>query len=115
MSRFLDTRGGHTLAIAICDRCRMKKRYDELRPDPNNRGLRVCALCEDDVDPYTLPMRQPESITLRFPRPDVPLSTDEELDIQIGEEVEPEPVAAATTRFGLEGYGTRPGGSYSKG
>jgi hypothetical protein len=73
VSVFLDTRGKSTLAIAICGRCSRKFPYDELMPDPNYPGLRVCKDDLDEYDPYRLPARQTENITLRFPRPDVPL------------------------------------------
>lgn len=74
MPTFLDTTGNTTLAIGICDRCRRKFPIGELRPDPNSPGLRVCRDDRDDFDPYRLPARQPETITVRFPRPDEPLS-----------------------------------------
>lgn len=73
MSVFLDTRGKATLAIAICGRCSRKFPYDDLMPDPNYPGLRVCKDDLDEYDPYRLPARQTEDITLRFPRPDTPL------------------------------------------
>ena len=47
MPTFLDTTGKATLAIAICGRCSRKFPYDELYPDPNYPGLRVC---RDDLD-----------------------------------------------------------------
>ena len=73
MPVFLDTRGRSTIAIAICGRCSRKVPYDELMPDPNYPGLRVCKDDLDDYDPYRLPARQTEDISLRFPRPDTPL------------------------------------------
>ena len=73
MPVYLDTRGRSTIAIAICGRCSRKFPYDELQPDPNYPGLRVCKDDLDDYDPYRLPARQTENITLRFPRPDTPL------------------------------------------
>lgn len=74
MPVFLDTTGKATLAIAICGRCSRKFPYDELMPDPNYPGLRVCKDDLDQFDPYRLPARQTEDITLRFPRPDTPLN-----------------------------------------
>lgn len=74
MSVFLDTRGRSTMAIAICGRCSRKFPYDDLMPDPNYPGLRVCKDDLDEYDPYRLPARQTENITLRFPRPDTPLN-----------------------------------------
>jgi hypothetical protein len=71
MPRSLDTRGNSIISIAICDRCRMKRAYTDLMPDPNFPGLRVCSEnCRDQFDPYRLPARQPEKIAIRFPRPD---------------------------------------------
>jgi hypothetical protein len=49
---------------------------DELFSDPNSPGLRVCREDLDNLDPYRLPPRQPDNITLPFVRPDLPLTTD---------------------------------------
>jgi hypothetical protein len=74
MPRFLDTSGNSVVAIAICDRCRMKRAYTDLVSDPNSTGLRVCIFgCVDKYDPYRLPARTTEDISLRHPRPDEPL------------------------------------------
>lgn len=73
MPVFLDTTGNSTLAIGICGRCSRKFPLDELMSDPNFPGLRVCRADLDEFDPYRLPARQTENITVRFPRPDVPL------------------------------------------
>lgn len=70
MPRFLDTRGNSSLAIAICDRCKMKFPIGKLTADRDSPGLRVCDPCNDEADPYKLPSRRTESITVRFPRPD---------------------------------------------
>ena len=51
MPIFLDTTGQPSIAIAVCDRCKMKRYFSSLGPDQNFPGLRVC--------------------DLRFPRPDV--------------------------------------------
>jgi hypothetical protein len=40
-------------------------------PDPNFPGMRVCKVDLDNFDPWRLPARQTENISLRFPRPDV--------------------------------------------
>lgn len=48
--------------------------YDDLNPDKNAPGLRVCRGCSDNLDPWRLPARMSENITLRFPRPDAPLT-----------------------------------------
>lgn len=75
MTWFLNTRGNATLGIGICDRCRFKYPLDRLRADGNTPGLRVCDTgCWDSLDPYRLPPRQPDQITLRFPRPDAGVS-----------------------------------------
>ena len=72
MGRFLNTLGNASLSIAICDRCRMKRAYSVISQDGNIPGLRVCNEgCSDQFDPYRLPARQTEKITIRFPRPDV--------------------------------------------
>lgn len=75
MAIFLDPRGHTTFGIAICDRCKFKRYADELKRDPNYPGLRVCVYgCVDQFDPWRLPARQTENITLPFVRPDVPIS-----------------------------------------
>ena len=72
MPIFMDTIGLSSLAIAVCDRCKMKRAYVDLRPDGNSPGLRVCGEgCWDTLDPYRLAARKTERINLRFPRPDV--------------------------------------------
>ena len=77
MPKWLDTSGQSSLAIAVCDRCKMKRAFSTLQPDPNFPGLRVCQEgCKDQFDPYRLPARQTERINLRFPRPDVSVATD---------------------------------------
>jgi hypothetical protein len=55
----------------------MKRAIDEAMPDPNFPGLKVCQQnCADQIDPYRLPARKTEKISLRFPRPDVSVATD---------------------------------------
>lgn len=76
MSLFLDTRGLSWAGIGICDRCSRKFPIGELMPDPNYPGLRVCRVDVDELDPYRLPARQTERITLPFVRPDVSVATD---------------------------------------
>jgi hypothetical protein len=46
---------------------------EDLMPDPNSPGLMVCRKDLDELDPYRLPARQTENITLKFTRPDLPL------------------------------------------
>ena len=74
MPVFLNTRGNPTLGIGICGRCSRKFPLHKLYSDPNYPGLRVCEADMDQFDPYRLPARQPDKITLPFVRPDEPLS-----------------------------------------
>ena len=77
MPKWLDTTGMASLAIAVCDRCKMKRPFSDLSADFNFPGLRVCSHgCKDNLDPYRLAARQTERINLRFPRPDVSVATD---------------------------------------
>jgi hypothetical protein len=77
MPRFLDTTGLSDIAIAVCDRCKMKRFHAVMRSDPNFPGLQVCDQgCADQFDPYRLPARKTERITIRFPRPDVSVALD---------------------------------------
>lgn len=79
MPRFLNTEGNAVIAIFICDRCRMKRPIIEAMPDPNFPGLKVCQQgCADEKDPYRLPARKTERITLQFPRPDVSVATNDD-------------------------------------
>ena len=71
MPVYLDTRGNSVLSVAVCDRCNRKFPYVDLMPDPNFPGMRVCKEDLDNFDPWRLPARQTENISLRFPRPDV--------------------------------------------
>lgn len=74
----MDTTGLASLAIAVCDRCKMKRALVNLSPDSNFPGLRVCNEgCRDDLDPYRLPARKTERINLRFPRPDVSVAVED--------------------------------------
>lgn len=75
MSLYLDTRGHSILSVGICDRCKMKTPLDVLVSDPNSPGLRVHPDgCADKYDPYRLPARKSENITVRYPRPDEALT-----------------------------------------
>jgi hypothetical protein len=78
MPVFMDTTGLASLAIAVCDRCKMKRAYVDLRPDGNSPGLRVCGQgCWDTLDPYRLAARKTERINLRFARPDVSVAAND--------------------------------------
>lgn len=76
MSEWFDPSGRTSFGIGICDRCREKMSILDLHPDPNAPGLRVCTECMDLFDPYRLPARQSEVISLPFTRPDEPLTFD---------------------------------------
>jgi hypothetical protein len=77
MPKWLDTSGYPSIAIAICDRCKMKRPFSDLQSDFNFPGLRVCSHgCKDNLDPYRLAARKTERINLRFPRLDVSVATD---------------------------------------
>ena len=57
----------------------MKRAYSDIRPDGNIPGIRVCGQgCSDQFDPYRLPARQPERISLRFPRPDADIAEQQD-------------------------------------
>lgn len=73
MSIWYDPTGKSSYGIGLCDRCSRKMSITDLYSDPNSPGLRVCLEDLDDLDPYRLPARQTEIITLQFTRPDVPL------------------------------------------
>jgi|HubBroStandDraft_2_1064218.scaffolds.fasta_scaffold662626_2 hypothetical protein len=90
MSVYLETIGNSNVAIGICGRCSLKFPLVDLHPDPNSPGLMVCGTpgrmtgkgtwaggdgCADMLDPYRMPPRETECITLEYPRPDVPLQT----------------------------------------
>lgn len=51
----------------------MKVYYADLVKDPNN-GLMVCENCCDALDPWRLPAKRTEEISLQHPRPDTELS-----------------------------------------
>jgi hypothetical protein len=75
MPRYINTEGNASVAVAICDRCHYKRPIVDLVCDPNSPGLQVCAnTCVDQFDPYRLPARRTEDITLKYPRPEEPLS-----------------------------------------
>lgn len=69
MSLYLPVKTRGTVAIAICPRCQRKVCYDDLRKDPNNSNY-YCGECVDVLDPWRLPARQTENITLDHPRKD---------------------------------------------
>lgn len=81
MSIWLNPTGKSTFGIGICDRCKEKMSLEDLFPDPNAPGLRVCLQCRDVFDPYRLPARVAENISLPFTRPDEPLTNDPDSDV----------------------------------
>lgn len=82
MPQYLDPTGNSTYGIAICGRCSQKFFLHELMPDPNTPGLMVCRVDRDQYDPYRLPARQTEDISLPFTRPDRPLTFDADSDVE---------------------------------
>lgn len=75
MPIYLDPRGRATYGIGICARCSRKMFIEDLHSDPNSPGLMVCAEDLDVLDPYRLPARETEDITLPFYRPDLDLTS----------------------------------------
>ncbi len=91
MSLYLNTRGLASAAVAICDRCKFKRPLVSLVSDPNFPGLRVCEDgCVDVFDPWRLPARRTENITLKFPRPEVGLTVPYIIQAENGEAIETE-------------------------
>lgn len=72
-SVYINTTGNQTLGIGICQRCRFKFPLHMLQDDPNIPNFKVCAADRDYFDPFRMPARQPDRITLPFTRPDTPL------------------------------------------
>lgn len=75
MPIYIDTRGNPTLGIGICGRCSRKFALHELFDDNNYPGLKVCREDQDNIDPWRLPARATDDLTLPFCRPDVALDT----------------------------------------
>lgn len=75
MPKYLNTIGESVLTIGICARCQFKFPLRQLLPDPNAPGLLVCDNDRDVYDPYRLPPRQPDKITVEYVRPDERLTT----------------------------------------
>jgi hypothetical protein len=80
MAVWLNTRARSTLGIGWCDRCKFKMSLDDLHPDRNTPGLRVCNKCNDEFDPWRLPARRPDDLTLPFYRTEEPLIVPDEVD-----------------------------------
>jgi hypothetical protein len=76
MAGWDDPTGWPFYAVGLCDRCHQRFPLHELIEDGNLPGLRVCRKDWDELDPYRLPARQTENITLPFVRPDVPIALE---------------------------------------
>lgn len=61
--------------IFICPRCGFKRKYSQQVSDPNTHVIVCDQGCSDLFDPYRLPARQTEKISLQHPRPDEDIST----------------------------------------
>lgn len=70
---FLNTTGRQTLGVGVCSRCNFKFPLEMLSDDPNIPNFKVCRADRDDFDPYRMPARSPDRLTLPFVRPDVEL------------------------------------------
>lgn len=70
MSRFLDTRGERYLSPYICDRCSLRGKFSEMVNDPDT-NLWVHRDCADESDPWRLPPRVSDNVTVPNPRRDV--------------------------------------------
>ena len=97
MGLYLPVKANPHVAIAVCDRCKKKVYYDDLMPDGNSPGLRVCLACRDVKDPYRYPARKTEVIAMRYPRPDstevldprTVISTEQPIPVDFPPEVSP--------------------------
>ncbi len=78
MPLFLTRGKSQSPTVAICDRCRAKFFLTDLKRDRNSPGLRVCDSCNDEKDPYKLPQRTPENISVKDPRVEEQLIVQEE-------------------------------------
>lgn len=70
MSLYLPVRTKGSAAIAICPRCSKKMYLSDMVLDPNNLNW-YCKEDADTLDPWRLPARLAEDISLDHPRPDV--------------------------------------------
>lgn len=81
-SYWLDPTGRATYGQGVCGRCSAKLPLELLFSDPNSPGLMVCKDDLDVLDPYRLPARETEQITLPFSRPDT------DIDVPLNEALE---------------------------
>lgn len=75
MSMYERTEGKSILSPAICDRCRLRGAAADMVPDPDRQGLFVHKHCADQLDPWKLPPRSSEDISIPHPRPDAPVNS----------------------------------------
>lgn len=74
MSIFEQTLGKSIISPAICDRCRIRGAAADMIHDPDKPGLFVHKDCADAIDPWKLPGRQTEDVSIPSPRPDVEIT-----------------------------------------
>jgi hypothetical protein len=72
-SLYEKTRGKAILSPAICDRCRLRGAGADMVPDGDKPGLFVHRRCADVLDPWKLPPRMTEDVSIPNPRPDARL------------------------------------------
>ena len=60
---------GGSMAIGVCQRCNKKMYIGDMVKDPNN-GMWVCKADQDLYDPWRLPARRAEDISVQHPRTD---------------------------------------------
>ncbi len=60
---------GPNVAIAECPRCHFKRNYTDLQQDPNDGNWYCRFGCVDLIDPWRLPSRRTEDISLDHARP----------------------------------------------
>lgn len=65
--------GSGNISKAICDRCGFEFNYLQLQQEADTK-LQVCSDCLDQPDPYRRRRTPTVNISLRYPRPDVPLT-----------------------------------------
>lgn len=83
MSGWDDPTGWPWYAVGLCDRCHRRFPLHELIEDGNLPGLRVCREDWDELDPYRLPARQTEKISLPFVRPDVSIAVPAPVEVHV--------------------------------
>lgn len=70
MSIFGVNRGKTNIANGICDRCRLRMANADMVEDKDKPGIWGHPECMDGIDPWKLPPRQPEDVTVQHPRRD---------------------------------------------